>query len=39
MVTKNFKRNLLLILYRKGEKKSDTCNLFPPATYERNKKV
>ena len=27
--TQDFKRNLLLILYRKGKKKSDTCSLFP----------
>ena len=31
MATQNFKRNLLLILYREG-KKSDTYSLFPPAT-------
>ena len=30
MATQNFKRNLLLILYREG-KKSDTYSLFPPA--------
>ena len=30
MATQNFKRNLLLNLYREGEK-SDTCSLFPPA--------
>ena len=35
MATQNFKRNLLLILYREGGKNltlktSDTCSLFPP---------
>jgi len=35
MATQNFKRNLLLILYREGEKR-DTCSFFPPATEERD---
>ena len=37
MATQNFKRNFLLILYREG-KKFDTCSLFPPAAYGRDKK-
>ena len=37
MATQNFKRNLLLVLYREG-KKSDTCSLFLPAFWGRDKK-
>ena len=32
MATQNFKRNLLLTLYREG-KHSDSCSLFPPFGY------
>ena len=39
IATKNFKRNLLLISYREGEKNPDIHRLFPPATEERDKKT
>ena len=39
MATQDFKRNLFLNLYREGGKKSNTCSLFPPAAYERDKNV
>ena len=32
MATQDFKRNLVLHLYREGEKNLNTCHSFPPAT-------
>ena len=39
MTTQNFKRNLLLILYRQGNKNVCHLSLFPPAALERTKSL